>query len=361
MQMNNLRKLLDSNTDIYKTINKDGTINYKYTNGGVDFSKREVRLARGLCLDGDKIVTVGYEKFFCINQLDTKADITEDFKEEFTHLQSDKNTPLKCVEKLDGTMIIVGVYRGNLVFSTTSSRYNDFTDIADRYFNSLHFISKLKSYLIERDSLFVFEYISKYNKIGVLYDTDLDFVLLDEISRSTQRIIDIEHDFGFTRPKIEYKTLEELNTTIKTATNIEGYVVKNAYGRLIKIKTDWWYKEHFDSNMFSNPKVTLKEIRLVVSSIINDNIDELYSIQNSNETYKKINKIGKIELEYNKIIASAVKIANRYLTSKDIVENEPISLERGVALSLKRGKQPDNTRDYFTKEISRRLICLEKS
>lgn len=51
-----------------KEVDYDGNLStFSYIHGGLDFSDRRVRLARGLTLDeNDNIVLVGFEKFFVI-------------------------------------------------------------------------------------------------------------------------------------------------------------------------------------------------------------------------------------------------------------------------------------------------------
>ena len=199
-----------------KEVDYDGNLStFSYIHGGLDFSDRRVRLARGLTLDNDdNIVLVGFEKFFCNNQLGAERDwVTEEFANEFSKIQ-DHGNKLECVEKKDGSMIILGVYKDELITSTTSSINNVISNYALSYFNSLDNKDAIKDYLVEQNACFVFEYVSPVNRVVVDYESE-DFVLLAQISKETCTEVEIENDFGFARPEVFQYTYEELQNIQK--------------------------------------------------------------------------------------------------------------------------------------------------
>lgn len=306
-----------------KEVDYDGNLStFSYIHGGLDFSDRRIRLARGLTLDeNDNIVLVGFEKFFCNNQLGAERDwVTDGFANEFSKIQ-DHGNKLECVEKKDGSMIILGVYKDELITSTTSSINNVISNYALSYFNSLDNKDAIKDYLVEQNSCFVFEYVSPVNRVVVDYDSE-DFVLLAQISKETCTEVEIENDFGFARPEVFQYTYEELQNIQKNAINFEGFVVRNDYGRLIKFKTNWWYELHGLTTMFFSDFLSKNNVLEILKAYLNDELDELYSIQNSNEMYKKVGKVDVVVGWIDEIEKVSNKIAKKYKTVREYVESE---------------------------------------
>ena len=315
------RNLKDENNNNLFLEAKNGNLStFRYIHGGIDFTNQKNRLARGLTLDEkDNVVLVGFEKFFCLNQLDTRDNLQKDFINEFSHLQP--QDIYNSIEKLDGTLIILGVYNDTLITSTTSTTLSDYSKCSNQYFRNLEFANKIKDYLVERNSCFVFEFVSPINKIAVNYDTER-YVLLAEISKENFQEMKIENCFNFDRPQVFQYTLEELKYIQENQKDIEGFVVYNQYNRKIKVKTKWWYEKSKAFSLFNDYNITKKDIKYVIDAIKNDEIDDLYSFQNSNKVYKQQNKIGKIEYFYNDIINKSNEIANKYNTLREMHENE---------------------------------------
>ena len=313
-----------------KEVDYDGNLStFSYIHGGLDFSDRRIRLARGLTLDNDdNIVLVGFEKFFCNNQLGAERDwVTEEFANEFSKIQ-DHGNKLECVEKKDGSMIILGVYKDELIASTTSSINNVISNYALSYFNSLDNKDAIKDYLVEQNACFVFEYVSPVNRVVVDYESE-DFVLLAQISKETCTEVEIENDFGFARPEFFQYTYEELQNIQKNAINFEGFVVRNVYGRLIKFKTNWWYELHGLTTMFFSDFLSKNNVLEILKAYLNDELDELYSIQNSNELYKKVGKVDVVVGWIEEIEKVSNKIAKKYKTVREYVESEDYKSRKG--------------------------------
>lgn len=321
---------------------------FSYVHGGIDFRDERVRLTRGLTLDeNNNVILVGYSKFFCNNQLDNR-DIEEDFKEQYAVLQ-DKEI-YHCREKLDGSMIILGVYQNELICSTTSSVDNEYTREILPKFKSLSFVNELKQYLLDRNSCFIFEYISPLNRVVVEYDKT-DFVLLDEISKDTFKRINIDNDFNFTRPHEYYLSKEEINNMVENSQNFEGYVIENNYNNYIKVKSNWWYdNKNITTDIFFSNKLTKNIIKAIIQNI--DNLDELYSYQNSNAYWKDKNYVGIIEDEYNQLVLEIDKMLEKYHTPKEISLNVKDGFIKALAITKLMNR---DTERLFIKAITDRL------
>ena len=299
--------------DMFKSSKNNDLTTYSYLHGGIDFTDKRNRLARGLTLDSNNnVILVGFEKFFCENQLDDREEYTNDFKNRFTRLCNNGSNYYTCIEKLDGTMIIVGEYNNDLIYSTTSGTNTEQSIIAKEYFDKLPNKNKIKDYLHSRQSCFVFEYISKFNRIAVDYNVDIDMVLLAEISKTDFSRMKIENEFNFTRPKIYRLTYSRIKNIQKNKENFEGFVIENEYGNLIKVKTDWWYKNHNIFDLFNHRNYTKNDLTQIINAILDNTIDDLISLENSNEYYKELNKVGKIYTIYLDIINTGITLYAKY-------------------------------------------------
>ena len=309
--------------DMFKNTSLDELTTYSYLHGGIDFTDKRNRLARGLTLDDkDNVILVGFEKFFCENQLDDREEYSNEFINKYTRFYNSDNNYYTCVEKLDGTMIILGVYQDELICSTTSSVTSEYSVIAKTYFDKLANKNEIKEYLQARQSCFVFEYISKFNKIAVDYNIDIGMVLLAEISKTDFSRMEIANEFNFTRSKIYKLTYSEIKDIQKNSVNFEGFVIENEYSNLIKVKTDWWYENHNIFDLLNSKRHTRNVLTQIVNAILDNTIDDLLSLENGNECYKKANKVGKVYNIYLDIVNTGLELYSKYNNNKDFFANE---------------------------------------
>lgn len=321
----NLRDLNLLNDEI-RLIYRDGFIIAKYLHGGIDFTKFHNRLCKGLVFDKyGELVLVGFENFFNYEQLKEYQSYNDDFKNKFNELEDGIYT---CYEKLDGTMLILGVYKNEFIVSSSSSISTDYSLNALKFFNSLENTKEIKDYLINRNSCLVFEYISPYNKIVVDYNKE-DYVLLGEVSKDTCQTIELKNNFGFNQPKLFRINLEKIIEFQRNNNTLEGLIVFNQYNKRIKCKTDWWFKEHYKSLNFIQNKLTKRNVRLCLEFIKNDTIDDVYSNQ------PKVAKLFKtIEDFYRKTLKEIDKLLDRYNTPKELYLNSSSELNGLVVIKM---------------------------
>lgn len=295
---------------------------FSYRHGGIDFNDKEARLARGLTLDeNNNVILIGFEKFFLLNQLEDFQNYSNEFKEEFTHLQ-DRDEYI-TYEKLDGTMIILGIYEDDLLASTTRSINNEFAIQATDYFNKHPLVDDIKDYLRKNKVCLIFEYIGPENLVAVKYDKE-EYILLAQISlEDYSRKFIKDKLFGFNNPKISIINKNCLSD-IFTSKDIEGFVIENDYGNLIKIKTDWWFDEHYKNMVFfeNTDTITKKDITYVLKAIRDDFMDELFSRQTKQKKWMEVNKVGKIHSIYLEILYIVRELHDKYDTIKDMHINE---------------------------------------
>lgn len=74
--------------------------------------------------------------------------------------------------------------------------------------------------------------------------------------------------------------------------------------------------------MFFSNFLSKNNILEILNAYLNDNLDELYSIQNSNELYKKVGKVDVVVGWIEEIEKYSNKIAKKYKTVREYVESE---------------------------------------
>ena len=152
-----------------------GLYTIKYLHAGVDFTNKLYRDARGLTLDEDgNVIIRGFEKFFNYKQFDNKDyyNYPEEFVNQYTKVNADLTDELTFIEKLDGSLILLSVYKDEFIAATTSSSYNDFTIRALKWFNSLDTKNEIKQYIKDNKVTLAFEYVSPFNQIVVRYEKE---------------------------------------------------------------------------------------------------------------------------------------------------------------------------------------------
>lgn len=299
-------------------------LTFSYVHSGIDFNDYRARLARGLTTDmNGNVVLVGFSKFFCHNQLNSYDTYSCDFIKEYSQL-NDTGNPITCYEKLDGSLIILGVYKHKLISGTTSSVSNEYTAKANAFFNALDNSGELIEYLERNNSCLVFEYISPSNQIAVHYDYE-QYVLLAEVSKEDFSITvshDMKNTFGFELPKVYTLKFSEIEHIQKTAYNFEGFVAINSYGHLIKLKTDWWYNHKSRASIFFGDKITKKKLEALYAAIKLNEIDDLIARENSSEYYMKNGFCKKVYDEYLTATSEVERLRGSYSDRKALANSD---------------------------------------
>ena len=299
----------------------------KYLHGGVDFTDKNLRNARGLTLDNDSnIVTIGFEKFFNYKQIDSYGKWLDDdtfvqtydneFIEQRAHIQTDV---LDVYEKLDGTFIALGVHNGEFVAAISSSTTTDYSKISEQYFNTLDKSDELKQYLIENNLSLMFEYTSPENLIVIPYD-DEHWTLIGARERdfnapikSYDDLKDIANKFDLDLVDAKQMTADELFEYQKTNQTSEGFVARNDYGNLIKFKTDYWFEQKnvIGDKLFGDP-LTSKKVRDYVDMFINDELDDFIAFKNQHKGPQAFTEIDKFESKLKDFVDDVYKAHNKY-------------------------------------------------
>lgn len=286
-----------------------------YLHGGVNFADPYIAMARGLVLDKDgNIILRGFSKFFNYLQLHAehyKKQYTDEWVNEHDNfLSTNKDKKYHAIEKLDGSLVLMGEYKNKAILSSTSTTNQETELLSIAYENLVNknknLTERILNYCKKTGQTLIFEYISPANRIVVEYE-NTDYVLIGIVDNYTgtymsQDDLDsIAMEFGFTRPKRYIKTLQELTTDQKILKNHEGYIVFNEYGNLIKFKTDDWFSGSDQSDLFFGTTITSRKVLIILDAYIDDKIDDLYARQNQNKELADSDVIGKVIKSINYI------------------------------------------------------------
>ena len=332
-----------NNEDVVLSVNASDPHNplftFKYEHAGVDFHNIITRNARALTLDKDStIVTIGFEKFFNYKQLGEEYD---DIRREFDEIDITK--PTAAWEKLDGTLIVLGVYRGKFVVSTTMSTKTEFSINAQHYFESHPNADKIKQYMVDRDLCLMFEYTSPENQIVVPYE-DTVYTLIGARKRDIydHRVVRLEQsDIDSLGLHAAYPTMMTFDELVEYQHNnktSEGFVVENEYGRLVKFKTNYWFEQSHKmfGFFFGDPYSKSKRI-LLADAIRNDTIDDIVAFDN--QRLSETHPVVDFKRAWDAKLVHYQQLATQYehLDDKELGLIKLDKLDKQVLFALRKG------------------------
>lgn len=324
LQRTNLSKDGDMQLGIaYKKEN--GLTTVKYLHGGVDFNNPLYRNARGLTLDlKGNVILRGFEKFFNWKQLVEYENYSKEFKKEYSEVEYIANHKYNFYEKLDGSLILLAEYKGRFVSATTSSSYNPYTQTTLKWVYQKENYRELLNYLRAKNITLAFEYISIKNPIVIHY-THTDYVLIGAHDNKTgerylqEKLNQIAKRFGFNQPKVYQYTFEEIQDVMSNAKDIEGFVLENTYGKLIKFKTDEWFCLKYYYGIFFGP-LTNAKISTIIDGYLSDEIDDLIAVEQQHEHYKQLGLLNTV-LNHAKYFEDEIQKAyqiTKHLSDKEL-------------------------------------------
>lgn len=337
-----------------------GFVTFKYLHGGVDFTNPLLRMSRGLTFTTEgQLVVRGFEKFFNYKQLQGREDLSEQFILERSDTNVDPSKPLTFYEKLDGSLILLGVHNDEFFASTTSSCHNTHTEIALNWFNRHPNAEILKNVILNNDVTLAFEYISPLNQVVVKYE-ETDFVLIGIINNKTGRRYSYDEmeilasKANLTLPNVYRMTLIEAIALQQTLENSEGFIFENEYGNLLKFKTAYWFDMHPVADTFFNAQLTRSKIEKILTAFKEDELDDLLAFQNQNAELQKADIIGRVIGPLNQLLD---EVAATYHNTISLSDREFAALDldptvKALTFTARKNTLEDVLRLRFTKTMT---------
>jgi hypothetical protein len=157
-------------------------------------------------------------------------------------------------EKLDGSLLIVFAYKGELFINTRGSFGHSTVNGTDKTWRQLYFeaVGNNNEYVAEPNLTFVFELTSPYNKIVTTYpktSVTLLSVFEGEDEFTPQRAFCYAMNYGVAYPAISSFTNGEavesdLRRISESNPTFEGYVIRDINNQRIKVKSATYVALH---------------------------------------------------------------------------------------------------------------------
>lgn len=311
----------------------DNFITFKYRHLGVNFNDKLMRLARGITFEKNsgELVLLGLPKFFNYNQLVEDERYSQEEVEQLCQALDFHADKVKLTEKLDGSMIIASYCTtlGEVQTGTTGSTESVQAKRAKQLLNS-----KTIDYLRENPNIsLIFELIGPDNRIVIEYNKE-ELVLLNAMNKKTLDFVEenlleeLKLNLGYRVPEVREYTIEELQRFVETDTQYEGFVTKNKYGNLVKIKTKDYLEKH---SFFSMVNIENKFDEVILKNYIKNNLDDILSLMDINQKLRTQELISK----FNRIKQEAFKLQQKYDLEDRQIRKE-FFLDDDIDMGIKR-------------------------
>ena len=288
--------------------------------------------------DNWKLFCRSYPKFWNLGENIPKEDYMKD------------NPVIECFEKLDGSLILVGMIDDKLIAKSKTSLYSDQAELANKFLDSHAEYRAFCEEMISKGKTPVFEGIGRNNVIVLRYDVDFELVLLgvvDNFTGEIQTFKDLPNYKNIKIAEVYYKDWDELlEIKENSKPNIEGFVVKSSKG-LCKVKVNAYLDLH-------SLKDSVNNVKSLASLILDDNLDDLIGSFRDDEATVNyiIEEQEKISKTYNTLVKT---VEDNYKLSKHLNRKEfAIHNQKefpgifGLLMSKYLGKEV-NYKDFFMK------------
>ena len=250
--------------------------------------------ARGLFVDRDtgEVVARSYNKFFNFGEAGI-ADV------QIENLKNKLQYPIKIVHKYNGFLGIMSVYKktGEFILASKSLTNGEYTGYFKNIFYKIdrRIHDKLKQILTKYNASATFEVISTLDVHTVRYGVDklylLDFIenklhinglnIDDEFSEKLKiEFIDSLnkdniYDDKFLIAEVagyvnSFDELLDFNDKVRSKTNIEGFVYKDARGFMFKFKVDYYNKWKHRKRLVNKYLKNINEFNMLLCNTVED-------------------------------------------------------------------------------------------
>jgi RNA ligase len=320
-----------------------------------EFWDQEMALeTRGAVFDAETgfCLSRPFEKFFNVGERD----------ETQMHRLNFENA--RVFEKRDGSMITPALINGKIYLKSKKSFFSDVAKAAQEVASP--YILELCRACCTNFLTPIFEFTHPDHKIVIDYGVKPKFVLLAIRRNDTGDYLDVEtvrclaSSYGIEYIREFDLTAEEIVDQMKTLQNFEGYVITLADGRRVKMKTDWYLRNH--------RVMTGLRIRDVAEAVADETIDDLksaLSLDGKDLTpieeieHRVVTEIDQIRVETEALLNSIRLLPTRKEAALKYGKHENF----GLAMKLYDGKEVDYAKVWKArrlKEMPLRCVYNEK-
>lgn len=231
------------------------------------------------------------EKFFNINE------------NESTRLEDLKKLTIKSVyEKEDGSIVSFVKLPNNKVVAKSKASFDSYQAVSsNKIYQENVNLQKFVNESLDNDLSPIFEYVSPFNKVVLIYEKD-ELILLRLRNNITGEYLDIENIPGIKIPKRFDYSLDQLEELSKTVENKEGWVIEFTNNLKVKQKTDFYFRLH---KLYTED---LNREDYLIEKIVKEEIDDVVSILDNSDYHNFIReKVGLITNTISNYIDSKSK------------------------------------------------------
>lgn len=260
--------------------------------------------------------------------------------------------------KEDGSIIsFIKLPNGKIFAKSKASFISEQSDLAMEILSKNDNLYKFVNYVLDNDLVPIFELVSPKNRIVIKYDSD-DLILLRVRNSNTGEYLDISqfNNFGISIANKVDLSLDDMISMKESIDGIEGWVVQFKDGKLIKVKTNWYFNLH---SLFTED---LNRENCLIDLIINEKIDDVVSQLGDSDMIKVVddlsNKINLYIVEYKDSVENLIKKYNGDIVSFSKENSKDKYFP--IAIQVIRGKDIITLiKEYILKNTSRLQLARD--
>lgn len=297
---------------------KNGTVVLCYNvSNSMSFSTGFEKECRGITFaDDGQIIARSMHKFFNLNE-----------REGYQIGQLDWSTVHAVYDKMDGSMINTGLYKGEIFAKSKKSFTSPVAVGAKNYIDAHSNYHEFCIYCAENGLTPTFEFTSPEHRIVLDYKEEALTVLqiremvsgryltIEEMTALTEKFgVVLNKPIWFGDDFDIHKAIEVLST----ADEMEGYVIQFKNGDMVKVKSQWYVNLHH--------AVTFVRERDIAQLVLEETIDDFIAFIKTNRPGADLTRIveinDEITTEIETLESSVKKIVdeNQGLTPKELNE-----------------------------------------
>lgn len=320
---------------------------YNISNGE-SFKTPVEKEARGITFDDNgKILSRPLHKFF---NLAERAEVQP--------AVLDWTTMVAGFDKMDGSMISTGLFKGEFFAKSKKSFKSDVAVSAEAYVSRNQKYYEFTKYCSQANLSPIFEFTSPKHRIVLRYDED-NMTLLhvrhnitgDYLMPSEKEHLAHMFDIPVNKPLFGVDCdLSDLLKSLNTAEGIEGYVIQFANGEMVKIKTKWYMNLHH--------AVSFVRERDIARLVVEEKLDDYIAYVSLNSPTADLSNIYRInDAIKGEIETLAKEVDDIAATFKDVdIKTAAIQLKGHKHFGFVMGAIRGHKNDYLYHYSKNRLV-----
>lgn len=332
---------------VNKQSNGASVVCYNISNGE-SFKTPVEKEARGITFDDTgKILSRPLHKFF---NLAERAEVQP--------AALDWGTMVAGFDKMDGSMISGGFFKGELFLKSKKSFKSDVAVSAEGFVAKNQKYYDFTKYCSQANLSPIFEFTSPKHRIVLRYDEENMTLLHVRHNVTGEYLMPAEKerlaamfDIPVNKPLFGGEfDMADLLKSLNTVEGIEGYVIQFASGEMVKIKTKWYMNLHH--------AVTFVRERDIARLVVDEKLDDYIAYLSLNAPEADLSHIHRINDTIKAEIENLSKTVNDIAAQYKDVDFKTVAMEMkthehfGFIMGVLRGYKNDYLTHYARNRLS---------